>query len=143
MLLGHYHYGVITQLRTQHIRLNEYYHLLNHRKEYKMLKYVMSSTMKYIQCIAECCGRCNFGLCIECAVNENVRHFMLFCSLYMTQRHKYLYSVQSLLINKYHIASSLRNLLFPPPNVTNQHRKAILTSVAKYAISTKRLIQKY
>lgn len=143
MLLGHYYYGVITQLRTQHIRINEYYHILNHRIAYKLSNMIISSTMKYIQCAVECCGRCNFGLCIACGVNENVHHFLLYCDLYAKQREKYLHTIFALLIDKYNMAHSLRNLLYPPPNVTNQHRKAILTSVAKYAISTRRLTQKY
>ena len=92
----------------------------------------------------ECCGRCNFGLCLSCGIHENVQNFMLFCALYAKQREKYLHTVQAILINKYHIDGySLRNLLFPPPNVTMQHRKAILQSVARYAISTRRLIRDY
>ena len=126
MILGHSHYSVITQLRSQHVRLNEYYHLLNHRIQYQLSNIIITSTMKYIRCVAECCGRCDFGQCIPCGANESVHHFILFCRLYNRQRTKYLHTVQALLINKYHIAASLRHLLFPPPNVTIQHRKAIL-----------------
>ena len=143
-IMSHYYYGVLTQLRSQHIRLFEYYHLLNHRNYYKSLSISMHSSIDLLKCIiVGCCDRCNSGLCTVCGINENVFHFLFKCIRYKQERDIMMQTLSGILLNKYHLNINLKNSLFPPNNITIQHRKAILNSVVVYVLKTKRLFQDY
>ena len=142
-ILSHYYYGILTQLRTQHILLNEWYHMLNHRVHYSSIS-LLSLPIDLITCIvAGCCDRCSSGLCGVCFVNESVFHFIFECTRYDVQRMQLLRTIMAILCDKYQYNINLRNVLFPPNNIKIQHRKAILNSLIHYVISTKRLVEDY
>ena len=142
-ILSHYYYGILTQLRTQHIRLNECYHMLNHRVYYSTIS-LLSLPINLITCIvAGCCDRCSSGLCNVCFLNESVYHFIFECHRYDMQRMTFLRTIMDILLNKYDYNINLKNVLFPPNNVKIQHRKAIFNALIHYVVSTKRLVEDY
>ena len=124
---------ILTQLRTGHIKLNLCLHQLNHMPFYK------DNLDKFMQCNDICCSDNNSGYCINCKNQlESVYHFIMECKKYEKQRDILYYETMRIFVI-YQIDFKLRNLLFPPPNIKNQHRKHILNSLCTYALNTRRL----
>ena len=87
-----------------------------------------------ICCIDNLSGQCNF--CNN--KMETIYHFLMECTHYNKLRYVMYCKCMQILI-KYHENFNLKNLLFPPLNISNQHRKQIYDQVCKYVIATKRV----
>ena len=133
-ILSKLFYSILTQLRTGHIKLNSCLHQLQHMKYYKN-----NRNTKYLKCDNICCEENNSGICKYCQNKpETVYHFVMECKQYETQRN-ILYIKTMRVLTKYILDFSLKNILFPPKNINNQHRKHILDSVCQFALNTRRL----
>ena len=132
-ILSKLNFCVLTQLRTGHIKLNFYFHQLKHVDVYK------SNINQLLRCDKNCCIENNSGLCVFCVNKiETVQHFVMECKKYEKHRNiLYLETMKILYLYEYDF--SLKNLLFPPPNIKNQHRKHIFDSLCTNVSNTKRL----
>jgi len=132
-ILSKLYFCILTQLRTGHIKLNFYGHQLNHMEFYKR------NVDEIFICDKKCCIDNNNGYCSYCGdKTETVHHFIMFCDKYKKQRDiLYLESMKVLIMHQ--LDFSLKNLLFPPSNIKNRHRKHIFDSLCLYVLNTKRL----
>ena len=90
-------------------------------------------------CNKKCCIDNNNGNCSYCVDKiESVHHFIMNCVKYKIQR-DILYLATMKVFYLYQLDFSLKNLLFPPPNINNKHRKHIFDSLCTYVLNTKRL----
>ena len=80
-ILSGLYYSILTQLRTNHIKLNWCYHVLKHRIFYQK----QQNNSLYNNC--NCCTTINYGMCYYCPkIKETVKHFLLDCFYYDIQR---------------------------------------------------------
>ena len=102
---------ILTQLRTNHIKLNFYFHQLNHMEFYK------NDNNMIFMCKNNCCIDNNNGYCLYCDKKiETVYHFIMECNKYNKQRN-ILYLSTMKIFHLYQLTFSLKNLLFPPTNI--------------------------
>ena len=85
--------------------------------------------MQIMECHGNCCSSINHGKCPFC-INEmeSVYHFIMECPKYRKMRFLLYCNVMQIL-NQYQYSFSLKNILFPPPNINQQHRKQIYDSL--------------
>ena len=87
----------------------------------------------------ECCKKINSGFC-ECKYSlETVYHFLLQCYIYHTLRQSLQEQIMYI-FNYYNLDFNVKNLLFLPLHLKIQHRKHVLSNVAKFVYHTKRLL---
>ncbi len=133
-----HNYGLLTQLRTEHIRLNWYFHARKHHKGYKTQILLHKCIKNIIKCDEKCCLTNNKGQCNVCETPETVYHFIIKCRKYNQIRSIHLHPIYKLMKNnKYPL--TLKTLLFPPINMKWLHRKMILDSVLAFVNMTKRI----
>ncbi len=130
--------SIITRLRTEHIQLNFYYHKRTHYKYYRQQYNNYSYIKQYKQCKDEFCKKYNQGKCIQCKVWETVYHFLCECKNNFMLRTKMIMDINEILIIN-NLELTLDNILFPPMNLSWNHRKQIFTGITKYVKQTKRL----
>ena len=154
-ILSMLYYYILTKIRTFHNNLNYYKHRLINRKIYKYLQslnnniqhinnnilnknsiIISNNNLLYI-CKKQCCKKNNGGIC-NCNMEiETINHYVFNWVYYNNQRTELFYQIVYI-FNTYNIPINAKNILFPPPNITNQHRKQILESLCIYIIGTKR-----
>ncbi|MCP4116717.1 MAG: hypothetical protein GY737_15155, partial [Desulfobacteraceae bacterium] len=71
--------GLLTQLRTEHIHLNWYFHVRKHYLIYKQQIETYGYINETYDCKYHCCADSNDGLCVECDQPETVYHFLIEC----------------------------------------------------------------
>ena len=132
-ILTKLNFSILTQLRSGHVKLNFYQHQLNHMMFYKTTK------DRIMICNKNCCVENKNGYCSYCVdKKETVAHFIMECKKYSKQRDILYYSTMKVFY-LYEYDFSLKNVLFPPSNIKNEHRKHIFNSLCTYVINTKRL----
>ena len=138
-ILSKLSYMILTQLRTGHIRLNGCVHMLQHHDYYKKQFKIHGQIIRYLNCNSECCLNNNSGICTFCVGKfENIHHFIMDCVKYNKSRY-ILYCQCMPILNYYHINFNLKNLLFLPISMSQQHRKQIYDLITRYVMNTKRL----
>ncbi len=131
-------FALLTFLRSEHIRLNWYFHIRNHYKYYKNQIKTYNNINTKLICTDDCCITNNNGLCMDCNAPETVYHFLIECGKYDMVRQLYIFPIYQLL--QQHIQNvSLKDLLFPPINLKWMHRKMILDNVIYYTKATNRV----
>ena len=74
---------IISQLRTEHIKLNKCMHMLQHYPYYKNQIKSDGKLWKYIKCEDDCCISNNSGFCAHCYNKiEDVYHFIMECKMF-------------------------------------------------------------
>ncbi|MCP4114604.1 MAG: hypothetical protein GY737_04240, partial [Desulfobacteraceae bacterium] len=130
--------GILTQLQTEHIHLNWYFHVRKHYIIYKKKIETYGYINETYECKYHCCADSNDGLCVECDKPETVYHFLIECKRYTHIRNFYLLPIYKLL-QQYNKPLTLRNYLFPSLKFSWFHRKMILDNVINYVLSTARI----
>ena len=132
-------YSILTQLRTGHVKLNFCLHQLNHMDYYKQQYNENNGNInKYLTCNKICCLENNSGHCKYCKNSlETVQHFIMDCKKYNQQRHKFYHKSMQILF-LYQLNFTLKNILFPPLNMKNQHRKHIFDLLCNFVLDCKR-----
>ncbi len=132
-------YAILTQLRTEHIRLNWYFHIRKHYKYYKQQIKTYGYIQNRLTCLPNCCTDNNKGLCITCNKPETVYHFIIKCNKYHQLRQIYIHPIYELLQQHFQNIS-LKHFLFPSLNMKWCHRKMILNNVICYVRVTRRVL---
>ncbi|MCP4139576.1 MAG: hypothetical protein GY755_04695, partial [Chloroflexi bacterium] len=92
-------FAILTFLRSEHIRLNWYFHIRNHYKYYKNQIQQYNRIQDNLICNAVCCIDNNNGLCNNCQSPETVYHFLIKCDKYDTLREFYIHPIYQFLSN--------------------------------------------
>ncbi len=131
-------FALLTYLRSEHVRLNWYFHVRRHYKYYKNQIKQYDNISTKLTCTDVCCIDNNNGLCNDCTLPETVYHFLIECGKYDVLRQLYIFPIYELL--QQHIQNvSLKDLLFPPINLKWMHRKMILDNIIQYTKATNRI----
>ena len=131
--------SILLQLRTEHIKLNLCMHQLQHIDYYQLQIHKLNQMTHYLQCDQICCIKYNSGMCNFCISKlESVLHYLMDCKKYTAER-LLLYDEIMKMFNMYQLDFVLKNLLFSPVNVNNQHRKHIYQLICNYVLITKRI----
>ena len=108
-------------------------HQLNHMEYYK------HNIDGFYICEKQCCVDNNDGMCIfRDEKLETVYHFIMECKKYNIQRNNF-YQQIMFVFNQYQLDFSLKNILFPPKNLSTQHRKYIFNGLICFVLNTQRL----
>lgn len=139
-ILTKHQWHILNQLRTGHIKLNFYFHMINHRQYYQQININNNLSNIYYKCksINPSCIKCNFGFCSNCDELETVLHYLLQCTKYIKQRHYMMHKIDNIFM-KYNELPTLKNILFCPVQFTPMHRKEIYSAIIKYVNQTKRI----
>eukprot|EP01083_Nonionella_stella_P147185 463944_1 len=141
-MLNHLQYGILTQLRTEHIRIQYYIHKLHHYSYYKEQHRHNHHHIQHIRCTLSDC-ECKDGICQFCNDNKygNVKHLILECPQIDIMREQYITPCINLVRRTYHTSPLplLQALLFPPKNVRWHHRKMILSSITDFVLRSNHL----
>ena len=136
-MLSNLNISIITQLRSNHIKLNGIMHQLQHIILYKKQIKLHQEMRYYMQCNLSCCESNNSGRCSFCVNKiEDAYHFIMECKHYKKNRFK-LYCECMQIFIKYQMNFSLKNMLFPPLNMSQQHREHIFDLLCQYVIDSK------
>ena len=103
---------IINQLRSQHISLNGYHHILLHYDYYKKQIEENGKITKLLNCLLNCCITNHSGKCNECNIMETVNHFLLICNKYNNLRSQCFWKIERIMDN-YGLEFNLKNILFP------------------------------
>ncbi len=126
---------ILIQLRSGHIKLNNYLHIQKHQKYYYQKNKINKGHIQYMTCNNKCCVNNNTGRCCHCNKIEDVHHFVLNCPNYQIQRNL-LFDIIRPLYGQFEL--NLKNILFPPLHRW-EHRKMVLSSLILYVLNTNRL----
>ena len=149
-------YYIVTKLRTFHNDLNYYTHKLCHIQVYKYFQLIndqlqcvnhplidvlsiqlMDNKKLWYKCEKSCFIKNNSGIC-KCGLGlETLHHYLFTCNIYENQRNWFMFQIVYI-YNFYNIPITVKNIMFPPSNITNQHRKHILDALCIYVIKTQR-----
>ena len=138
-LLSRFHFIILFQIRTAHIKLNWPLHQLQHINYYKQQYEQHNQIIKIKECNGDCCITNNYGKCPFCINKlESVYHLIMECTKCRRIR-SIMYCNIMQIFNQYQYTYSLKNILFPPTNINQQHRKQIYDSLCIFIKDTKRL----
>ena len=130
--------------QLQHIKIYKHFHVIKNNilsidvNNINVSNVFMDKNNRLIyKCIDDCCKKYLGGMC-KCGQDyESLFHYLLNCSMYNQQRQIYFQAIIPI-YNYYNIQINIKNILYPPSNITNQHRKHVLYNLCKYCINTKR-----
>ena len=121
----------MTRLRTEHIRLNRYAHVLQHYQYYKLQALCNGTHVQYFHCRDDCCDSNNSGRCEYDGGIETVEHFIMACGRFEQARADMCTVIEPILYFYKH-DYNLKNILFPPRDLRWSHRKMVLDSLCMH-----------
>eukprot|EP01083_Nonionella_stella_P213864 771000_1 len=127
-------FAILSALRSEHIDLNLYQHIVHHLAYYRDQKKYNAPHIQYLICDEDCCKDISSGLCPLDNKRETVYHFVMECGRYIEQRFMLFYSLRKIFGTKQII---LKDILFPI-NFRWFHRKLILRAILDYVSDTGR-----
>ena len=137
--------GIITQLRTGHSECRLSKHIRLHKAHYTALWNACNGDIQQLPlltCNSDCCAKNNSGLCDHCGVRETEQHFLLDCPGHAHIRSSTI-DAWRVVYPRLMLNFNIKTLLFPPRRLSWRHRKAVLTSVAQFAVQTGRFKRYY